>query len=58
MSKLLTTRQAAELLEVSEETLKDWRYRKLRDLRWIRIGRMVRYELSEVQAFITRHRAV
>jgi len=58
MPKLLTPKQAAEVLGLSEATLATWRCRKLRDLRWVRIGRAVRYELTEIERFITTNRAV
>lgn len=58
LPKLLTPKQAAELLEIPEATLATWRCRKLRDLRFVRIGRMVRYELAEIERFITINRAI
>lgn len=58
MPRLLTPKQAAEMLSLSEATLATWRCRKLRDLQWVRIGRAVRYELTELERFITINRAV
>ena len=56
--KLLTPKQAAFELGVTEQTLANWRNTKLQGPRWIRIGRMVRYEWSEIEAFITRNLAI
>lgn len=56
--KLLTPKQAAFELGVTEQTLANWRNTKLQGPRWVRIGRMVRYELAEIERFITTHRAI
>lgn len=58
MPKLLTPKQAAESLGLSEATLATWRCRKLRDLRFVRIGRRIFYELAEIERFITINRAI
>lgn len=58
LPKLLTPKQAAEILEVPEATLKTWRKRRTQGPRWINLGRMVRYELTEIERFITINRAI
>jgi hypothetical protein len=52
--KLLTTRQAAEMLNFKENTLCQWRVNpeKFKDLPFVKSGRSVRYRLSDIQAFI------
>ena len=58
LPKLLTPKQAAIELGVTEKTLANWRWSKLQGPRWVRIGRMVRYELAEIERFITINRAI
>ena len=52
--KLLTEREAAEMLAVSPTTLSTWRSRHRYALRFVRLGgaRSIRYRLSDVQRFI------
>ena len=50
--KLYTTKEVAEALGLSEETLKVWRHAGKTDLPYIKIGRAVRYRYSDVTAFI------
>jgi excisionase family DNA binding protein len=52
---LLTDREAAEVLRVSPRTL--WGLMKAGEVRVIRIGRAVRYPVSELEAFIRRQLA-
>ena len=49
---LLTTAQAAELLEVSPGTLEVWRATKRYPLPYAKIGRCVRYRRSAIEQFI------
>lgn len=58
MLKLLTPKQAAQILEIPEATLKTWRKRRTQGPRWVNIGRLVRYELAEIERFITINRAI
>ena len=48
---LVLERKAAELLGCSVYTLRAWRTRKT-GLPWVRVGRLVRYELSAIRKFI------
>jgi excisionase family DNA binding protein len=50
--KLLTTREAAELLHLAEDTLVVWRCTKRVTLPFIRLGRAIRYRESDIHAFI------
>jgi len=49
--KLLTTKQAAEFLGLSFNTLNQWRNLK-RGPRFIKIGKSVRYSTDELQGYI------
>jgi predicted DNA-binding transcriptional regulator AlpA len=49
---LLTERQAADLLTVSPGTLSVWRTTRRYPLRYIKIGRAVRYRESDILQFI------
>ena len=48
---LVSERKAAERLGCSVYTLRAWRTRKT-GLPWVRVGRLVRYELSAIRKFI------
>lgn len=50
-TKRLDTKKTAQFLDVSVRTLEDWRA-KGKGPNWIKIGRKVRYELSELDRFI------
>lgn len=52
--RLLRPREAAEMLTVSERKL--WTMTKNGNLRAVRIGRSVRYDVSELMAFIERQK--
>lgn len=49
---LLTTHEAAALLDVSPQTLEVWRCTKRYPLAYVKIGRNVRYWKSGVLAFL------
>jgi predicted DNA-binding transcriptional regulator AlpA len=50
--KLLTEQEAADLLTVSPGTLSVWRCTRRYDLRYLKIGRAVRYRESDILEFI------
>lgn len=50
---LLTPSQVAEYLGISTETLNVWRSTKRYNLPYIKAGRLVRYRIEDVEAFIT-----
>ncbi len=51
-NNLLTPDQVADYLGVSVETLNVWRCTKRYNLPYIKAGRLVRYRLQDVEAFI------
>lgn len=53
--KLLTKRQVATLLQVSPYTIDAWVSQR-RELTFVRVGRCVRFDMKDVQAWIDRNR--
>jgi len=51
---LLTTEQAAELLQISPATLQKWRSTGQENIPYLKIGRLPRYKRSAIEAYITR----
>lgn len=52
-SNLLTETEVAKILNVSPETLQRWRSTRLTNLTYIKVGRLVRYRIEDINAFIT-----
>ena len=52
MSDLLNTQQAAEVLQVTPGTLMVWRCTKRYPLKFVRIGRNVRYRAAGLEEFL------
>lgn len=50
--ELLTAKQAAALLKVKPGTLACWRTTKRYPLKYTRVGKSIRYRLSDLQAFL------
>ena len=50
MEKLLTVKQAAELLGCSEAGIRKWLYQKR--LPAVRVGRLVRVRVTDLEAFV------
>ena len=50
---LLTRTAAAEYLGVSKGTLEVWACTKRYPLPYVKVGRLVKYRLSDLQAFVT-----
>ena len=50
---LLSPKKAATVLGVSKETLAVWRCTQRYDLPYVKVGRLVRYQLPDIQKFIT-----
>ncbi|HEX2858765.1 MAG TPA: helix-turn-helix domain-containing protein [Alphaproteobacteria bacterium] len=50
--RLLTPEEVAVILGVSPETLNVWRATKRYALPYVKAGRLVRYKLEDVEAFI------
>lgn len=54
--RLLTSEEAAELLGLkNKDTLSVWRTTKRYQLPYIKVGRLVRYQLSSIKKFIERN---
>ena len=53
--RLLTADDAAKYLGIAVNTLSVWRSTGRYDLPYIKVGRLVKYRLSDLQAFLTRH---
>lgn len=49
---LLTEAQAAELLGVEPQTLQAWRCTRRYALPYVKVGRLVRYRASAIEAFL------
>lgn len=52
---LLTRKEAAEFLGVTEHTLAVWASTKRYDLPYIKVGRLVKYRYSDLLGFIDRN---
>jgi len=52
MIKLLTPKEVSEMLGISIETLNVWRATNRYPLPYVKAGRLVRYRLEDVIAFI------
>lgn len=50
--KLLTPKEASDYLGVSEQTLAIWRCNKRYDLKYVKVGRYVRYRYGDVLEFV------
>lgn len=50
---LMTPEQVSDYLGVSVETLNVWRCTKRYNLSYIKAGRLVRYRLQDVEAFVS-----
>lgn len=54
MTKLMTPKQAAEMLQKPVGTMKRWRVEGIGP-NYVKIGRDVRYKLSDLEAYIDEH---
>lgn len=52
LSDLLTPGDTANILNISPDTLAIWRYTKRYNLRYIKIGRKVFYQFSDILNFL------
>ena len=55
---LLSRDEAAEFLGVKPQTLACWASNKRYDLPLVKIGRLAKYRLADLEAFVARHRDV
>ena len=51
--RLLTPEEAAKILGVQVQTLAAWRCSRRYPLKFVKLGRTVRYRKADVEAFIT-----
>ncbi len=51
-NQLLTPAQAGEFLGVSEQTLAIWRSTKRYNLKYVKVGRYVRYRFHDLMLFL------
>jgi excisionase family DNA binding protein len=51
---LLTIKEASDYLGVTEGTLNTWRSIKRYNLNFVKVGRLVRYKQSDLDAFLDR----
>jgi excisionase family DNA binding protein len=50
---LLSTKEAAEYLGISYQTLAGWRFYKRENLKWVRVGsRKINYYMSDIMEFL------
>ncbi len=54
--ELLNSRQAANYLGISVRTLEKWRFSKSQDLPYLKLGRTVRYSLSDLEKWALSRR--
>lgn len=53
--ELLSRKEAAAYLGVAEQTLAIWKCTKRYDLPYVKIGKLVKYKKSDLDAFIARN---
>jgi excisionase family DNA binding protein len=53
LAQLLTTRQVAELLQISEGCVRNWRSEQYGPP-FVRVGRMIRYKTADVEEWLAR----
>jgi hypothetical protein len=54
VTKLISTKQAAEMLGTTEGTLKSWRSRETGP-KWVKLGAAVRYDVADLLDYIRRN---
>jgi len=52
---LIPAEQAADYLGVSTRTMANWRCRGFPNIKYTKIGRCIRYRLSDLDAYIAKH---
>ncbi len=55
LDQLLTRKKAAEFLGCKENTLAVWATNKRYNLPYYKIGRLVKYKISDLENFITKN---
>lgn len=52
---LISAEQAAEYLDVSTRTLANWRCRGFPNVPYSKLGRCIKYRISDLEAYIAKH---
>jgi hypothetical protein len=52
LEHLLTDDQASAIIGIKPETLRQWRTRRKKPLRYVRAGRTIRYRPQDIKEFI------
>lgn len=52
--QLLTRKQVADILGIKEKTLANWKSTGCHNLPHIKIGKLVRYKISELEKFLEK----
>src|SRR5262245_12141465 len=55
MVQLLDEKAASKLLNVTPAALRRWRREKKISLKFVRVGRLIRYRLSDIEEFISKN---
>lgn len=55
IAKLISAGEAAKILGVKETTLSQQRWRGCKSLPWVKLGKSVRYKISDIEAYIERN---
>jgi predicted DNA-binding transcriptional regulator AlpA len=53
-NKLISAGKAADILGLKESTLAQYRWRGDTRLPWVKLGKTIRYKLSDIEAYIDR----
>jgi predicted DNA-binding transcriptional regulator AlpA len=53
-NKLLSAGETAAILGLKESTLAQFRWRGDKRLPWVKLGKAIRYKLTDIEAFIER----
>ena len=56
MNNLLTTKEAADFLGIPARTLENWRCNQKYNLPYIKIGRLIRYRMIDLVAWVNSSR--
>lgn len=57
-AKLLSTKEAAAFIGVEEQSLRRWRMNGIVKIPFIRLGRLVRYSMKDLEAYIEKNTRV
>ena len=52
---LATPEEAAKLIKINASTLQNWRSTGENNIPFVKIGRSVRYRVSDLKAYVDRH---